>query len=105
LFGIILLAIVILGSTGFVIWAKTSIQVIIASRIPRMYNGSNPPWQPSNFSKGLANSPGLPGRSYEMKVFTIAPDFELADVNGNAVRLSQFKKKKNVVLVFLRGFM
>ena len=40
-----------------------------------------------------------------MKVFTIAPDFELADVNGNAVRLSQFKKKKNVILVFLRGFM
>ena len=40
-----------------------------------------------------------------MKVFTIAPEFELADVNGDAVRLAQFKGKKNIVLVFLRGFM
>lgn len=40
-----------------------------------------------------------------MKVFTIAPDFELADVNGNSVRLSQFKGEKNVVLVFMRGFL
>jgi peroxiredoxin len=40
-----------------------------------------------------------------MKVFTIAPDFELVDVNDNSVQLSQFKGKKNVVLVFLRGFM
>ena len=40
-----------------------------------------------------------------MKVFTIAPDFELADVNGNAVRLAQFKGKNNVILVFLRGFL
>ena len=40
-----------------------------------------------------------------MKIFTISPDFELADINGDAVRLSQFATKKNVVLVFLRGFM
>ena len=40
-----------------------------------------------------------------MKVFTSAPDFELADINGKAVRLSQFKGNKNVLLVFLRGFM
>lgn len=40
-----------------------------------------------------------------MKVFTSAPDFELADVNADAVRLAQFKGKKNVVLIFLRGFM
>ena len=40
-----------------------------------------------------------------MKVFTIAPDFELADVNGKAIHLSEFKGKKNIVLVFLRGFM
>jgi peroxiredoxin len=40
-----------------------------------------------------------------MKIFTLAPDFELADVNGTAVSLSQFKGSKNVVLVFLRGFL
>jgi peroxiredoxin len=33
-----------------------------------------------------------------------APDFELNDVNGNLVRLSDFHGKP-VVLSFLRGFM
>lgn len=36
---------------------------------------------------------------------TPAPDFELPDFNGNLVRLSDFKGKKNLVLAFLRGFM
>ncbi len=40
-----------------------------------------------------------------MKVFTIAPDFELNDINGSPVRLSQFAGQKSIVLVFLRGFM
>ena len=40
-----------------------------------------------------------------MKIFTIAPDFELADVNGNPVRLSQYAGQKHVVLIFLRGFL
>lgn len=35
----------------------------------------------------------------------IAPGFELADVNGRVVRLSDYKHRKNVVLVFTRGFM
>jgi thioredoxin-dependent peroxiredoxin len=34
----------------------------------------------------------------------LAPDFELADIDGNAVRLSDFRGKP-VVLSFLRGFM
>jgi peroxiredoxin len=35
----------------------------------------------------------------------IAPDFELPDVNGQPVRLSDYLNKQNVLLVFLRGFM
>ena len=33
----------------------------------------------------------------------LAPDFELADVHGNPVRLSDFRGKP-VILAFLRGF-
>ncbi len=34
-----------------------------------------------------------------------APDFELADVQGRTVRLSDYRGRQNVVLVFTRGFM
>lgn len=33
-----------------------------------------------------------------------APDFSLTDQNGATVRLSDFRSRKNVVLVFYRGF-
>ncbi len=33
-----------------------------------------------------------------------APDFALADVSGRVVRLSDYRGKENVVLVFNRGF-
>ena len=33
-----------------------------------------------------------------------APDFTLIDINGNEVRLSDFQGKKNVLLIFNRGF-
>jgi peroxiredoxin len=35
---------------------------------------------------------------------SIAPDFELADTTGKAIRLSDYLGKKNVVLALLRGF-
>ena len=35
----------------------------------------------------------------------LAPDFELEDIQGNRVRLSDFREGKPVVLAFLRGFM
>ena len=35
---------------------------------------------------------------------TPAPDFELADSQDRKVRLSDYKGKKDVVLVFNRGF-
>jgi peroxiredoxin len=34
-----------------------------------------------------------------------APDFELTDVTGKLVRLSDFRGRKPIVLAFLRGFM
>jgi len=34
----------------------------------------------------------------------IAPDFSAKDSEGRTIRLSNFKGKKNVVLVFNRGF-
>ncbi len=35
---------------------------------------------------------------------TTAPDFGLQDTQGNEVRLSNFRGRRSVVLVFLRGF-
>ncbi len=34
-----------------------------------------------------------------------APDFELPDLKGNQIRLSEFRDKKVIVLDFMRGFM
>ncbi len=34
-----------------------------------------------------------------------APDFTLNDFRGNPVRLAAYRGRKNVVLVFNRGFM
>ncbi len=34
----------------------------------------------------------------------IAPDFSLPDFSGNLVSLSDFRGRKNVLLVFNRGF-
>jgi peroxiredoxin len=33
-----------------------------------------------------------------------APNFTLVDINGNEVRLSDFQGRKNVLLIFNRGF-
>jgi len=35
----------------------------------------------------------------------LAPDFELEDVEGRKIRLSNYRRSKPVVLAFLRGFM
>ena len=34
----------------------------------------------------------------------LAPEFEIEDLHGNLVRLSDFRGKQPVVLYFLRGF-
>lgn len=35
----------------------------------------------------------------------LAPDFELADIHGRPVRLSEYRGRRIVILAFLRGFM
>jgi len=40
----------------------------------------------------------------QVKFFQPAPDFSLVDYQGNPVRLSDYRGKKNVLLVFNRGF-
>lgn len=40
-----------------------------------------------------------------MPEYKEAPDFELPDLHGQPVRLSQFRGRKIVLLDFLRGFM
>ena len=59
---------------------------------------------------GAANSPGTAQANSaaqppaapqtQLKVGDHAPDFELTDTEGQKVRLSDFKGKKNVVLAF-----
>jgi peroxiredoxin len=41
----------------------------------------------------------------QVSVGRSAPDFELTDVQGNAIRLSDYRGEKHVLLVFARGFM
>ena len=40
----------------------------------------------------------------KVEINTVAPEFTLEDYNGNSVSLSEFKEKKNVILVFNRTF-
>jgi peroxiredoxin len=40
----------------------------------------------------------------DMKQLSPAPDFTANDSEGRVIRLSDYKGKKNVVLVFNRGF-
>jgi peroxiredoxin len=41
----------------------------------------------------------------KIKENVTAPDFELIDTQGKTIRLSEFRGKKIVVLVLMRGFM
>jgi cytochrome oxidase Cu insertion factor (SCO1/SenC/PrrC family) len=49
-------------------------------------------------SSGGARQPAAP--QTQLKVGDRAPDFELTDTEGQKVRLSDFRGKKNVVLAF-----
>ena len=49
-------------------------------------------------SVGCASTGQSPGPSPEVGDY--APDFNIVDVSGNEVRLSDYKGKKNVALIF-----
>jgi len=40
----------------------------------------------------------------QVKLNTLAPDFELEDFQGQKMRLADYRGQKNVLLVFNRGF-
>ena len=40
----------------------------------------------------------------KVEINTRAPDFSLEDFHGNTVSLSEFSGKKNILIVFNRGF-
>jgi peroxiredoxin (alkyl hydroperoxide reductase subunit C) len=47
----------------------------------------------------------MPTKSRFVKLGQPAPDFSLPSVDGGQTTLKDFRGEKNVVLVFLRGFM
>jgi peroxiredoxin len=40
----------------------------------------------------------------KLEVMALAPDFELKDIHGKTVRLSDYRGRQPVVLVITRGF-
>lgn len=47
----------------------------------------------------------MPVQSRFITVGTQAPEFSLPSVNGESIDIKQFRGRKNIVLVFLRGFL
>ena len=41
----------------------------------------------------------------QVSINAVAPDFELSDYTGKPVRLSDYRGKTDILLVFNRGFM
>lgn len=61
-------------------------------------------WPQPAWPLGPVDGQELPPTDLErVAVGSMAPDFLLEDEKGASVTLSQFREKKNVVLVFYRG--
>jgi cytochrome oxidase Cu insertion factor (SCO1/SenC/PrrC family) len=54
----------------------------------------------ANNSNGSTTSPQTSAPQTQLKVGDVAPDFTLTDTNGQPVKLSDFRGKKNVTLAF-----
>lgn len=53
----------------------------------------------------VQNSANLPATDLErIQVGSAAPDFTLESVDGDPVKLSEYRNRKNVILVFYRGY-
>jgi cytochrome oxidase Cu insertion factor (SCO1/SenC/PrrC family) len=64
-------------------------------------NISNVAHSSINTSNGMSKESGAPvAPQTNLKVGDRAPDFTLTDTTGEAVKLSEFRGKKNVVLAF-----
>jgi cytochrome oxidase Cu insertion factor (SCO1/SenC/PrrC family) len=61
--------------------------------------GANATHSPSSAQAGAAPQPPAAPQT-QLKVGDRAPDFSLTDTEGQTVRLSDFRGKKNVVLAF-----
>ena len=68
-----------------------------AGQTPPAGTGANVTNSPGGAQAG-AQQPSAP--QTQLKVGDRAPDFELTDTEGQKVRLSDFRGKKNVVLAF-----
>ena len=44
-------------------------------------------------------------RPRPMAIYSDAPQFSLSDIEGNIVNLSDFKGKKDVLVIFFRGWL
>ena len=64
---------------------------------PQLQSNSANPSNPTN-SGTAAQQPSAP--QTQLKVGDAAPDFTLSDTDGQPVRLSDFRGKKNVTLAF-----
>lgn len=64
----------------------------------------NPGVQHSCRPEGRSVNPNKENRMSRISLNQIAPDFSLPDFAGKAVNLSDFRGKKNVLMVFNRTF-
>lgn len=75
----------------------TALALVLAAAVPAAGAQARPALGPAD---GRTLQPLDTGR---VAVGSMAPDFTLESKDGGAVTLSQFRGRKNVVLVFYRG--
>ena len=79
--------------------------LLIFAGLQGCQHSSQPPGKPENSSSSTSTNAGNSSQppsapQTTLKVGDLAPDFTLPDTDGNPVRLSDFRGKKNVTLAF-----
>ncbi len=86
-------------SINAVLVITLSLCSLTCQKVSQSNSNSQPPSNTSSVSDGSASqAPSAP--KTHLKVGDSAPDFALTDTNGQVVKLSDFRGKKNVVLAF-----